>query len=415
MKKSHIFLISFLAFIYSQLIFPQNLWQPSGNLSGKAINKLIFDYSGNFFALTTNEIYRSTDNGNSWHLFTNFYEDFYIEEITFNRNDIPFIIASDSSGRKVYRSTDEGVSWLPVNTNVSFGYRGGLTTNIDYTMYVTGFAIYKSTDDGESWADLGFWYGGSVINIIHDSTGNLYWHKDNHGMYQNEVYRSTDSGLSWSSILLIGIDAFGCNKSGLIFISGMHWNIPVGPYTFKSTDYGNNWNIVNEYSYHSLTVTGDGEVYGYNVDYEMQFCSDEGETWIDYNSGLPTGDIRTLVIDTSGYLFAGTSDGVYRTVSQVTSLESGDGELPTEYFLSQNYPNPFNPSTTIMYSIPKGENIGLKVFDILGNELTTLVNEYKAAGKHGVEFDGSSLPSGIYFYQLNAGNFTQTKKLLLLK
>jgi hypothetical protein len=103
--------------------------------------------------------------------------------------------------------------------------------------------------------------------------------------------------------------------------------------------------------------------------------------------------------------------------------------IPAEFSLSQNYPNPFNPTTIIKFTIPqsppfaKGGNIGvvvtLKVYDVLGNEIATLVNEEKQAGKYEIEFIPGSgiwnLASGIYFYQLKAGSFIQTKKMLLLK
>ena len=89
--------------------------------------------------------------------------------------------------------------------------------------------------------------------------------------------------------------------------------------------------------------------------------------------------------------------------------------LPDKYNLSQNYPNPFNPSTRIMYSIPTTGLVKLKIFDILGKEVMTLVNEIKTAGDYGIDFDGRSLSSGIYFYKLEAGEFTATKKMMLVK
>lgn len=86
------------------------------------------------------------------------------------------------------------------------------------------------------------------------------------------------------------------------------------------------------------------------------------------------------------------------------------------YFkLSQNYPNPFNPSTTINYQIPELSFVQFKVFDVLGNEIAILVNEEKLAGEYEVEFNGQKLTSRIYFYQLEAGNFIQTKKMVLIK
>jgi hypothetical protein len=92
-----------------------------------------------------------------------------------------------------------------------------------------------------------------------------------------------------------------------------------------------------------------------------------------------------------------------------------DEANPTEFNLFQNYPNPFNPATIIEYSLPQKKMVTLKVFDVLGYEIATLVNEEKSAGNYTVKFDGSKLSSGIYFYQLKAENYISTKKLILLK
>jgi len=88
---------------------------------------------------------------------------------------------------------------------------------------------------------------------------------------------------------------------------------------------------------------------------------------------------------------------------------------PGDYFLSQNYPNPFNPSTNINYSIPVDGNVSLKIYDLLGNEVYTLIDEQKPAGSHEVEFNASSLSSGVYYYQIKSGEFLATKKLMLMK
>ena len=103
-----------------------------------------------------------------------------------------------------------------------------------------------------------------------------------------------------------------------------------------------------------------------------------------------------------------------------TSILDEKIERPGEFYLSQNYPNPFNPSTRIQYQVSRASNISLKIFDVLGNEIANLVNEYKHAGSYEVEFStaetkiGVSLPSGVYFYRLRAGDFVETKKMILL-
>ncbi|HSH65540.1 MAG TPA: T9SS type A sorting domain-containing protein [Bacteroidia bacterium] len=89
--------------------------------------------------------------------------------------------------------------------------------------------------------------------------------------------------------------------------------------------------------------------------------------------------------------------------------------MPSEYKLYQNYPNPFNPSTTIKYQVKETGIVSLKIFDILGAEVTTLLNEVKNPGTYEISFDASSLTSGVYFYRIQAGSFTAVKKLLLVK
>ena len=92
-----------------------------------------------------------------------------------------------------------------------------------------------------------------------------------------------------------------------------------------------------------------------------------------------------------------------------------DIRFPINYSLSQNYPNPFNPSTTIYYALPEKGNVELIVYDVLGNEVAILVNEEKPAGSYEVDFDGANLPSGIYFYKIQTGDYVETKKMILLR
>ena len=91
------------------------------------------------------------------------------------------------------------------------------------------------------------------------------------------------------------------------------------------------------------------------------------------------------------------------------------GQLPDRFELEQNYPNPFNPTTTISYSLGRRSHVGLKVYDILGREVQTLVNKELGAGYHEIIFDASTLGNGVYFYRMETGNFSKTKKLILLK
>ena len=111
-------------------------------------------------------------------------------------------------------------------------------------------------------------------------------------------------------------------------------------------------------------------------------------------------------------------DGIVYGDTTLTDVED-ENELPKEFSLSQNYPNPFNPSTRIQYAISSRQFVSIKVYDVLGNEVAKLVDEYKPAGKYEIEFNPASsiknLASGIYFYRLKAGDFVETKKMILIK
>jgi hypothetical protein len=127
-----------------------------------------------------------------------------------------------------------------------------------------------------------------------------------------------------------------------------------------------------------------GDIYtGPENPHDIYFCGDATET---------------------GYFAPGTSEVAVRV-----------DNTPLRFNLEQNYPNPFNPSTTIKFELPRASQVNLSVFDILGREVSVLVNERRGAGVYEVKFDGSNLASGVYFYRLQAGSFLQTMKLLLIR
>lgn len=107
--------------------------------------------------------------------------------------------------------------------------------------------------------------------------------------------------------------------------------------------------------------------------------------------------------------------GAYESPEGIVGVEEDATVYPTEYALYQNYPNPFNPSTAIKYQIPELSFATIKVYDVLGNEIATLVNEEKPIGSYEIDFDGNGLPSGVYFYHLRANEFSQVKKMVLIK
>lgn len=138
----------------------------------------------------------------------------------------------------------------------------------------------------------------------------------------------------------------------------------------------------------------------------------------------------TLVYDSGTFIDVGLGADVCADTIIVNGTHIGSGTFcggslsvkngvdlgtPTEFSLSQNYPNPFNPSTTISYQLVKQSHVTLKVFDVLGREVATLVNGLEEPGYKSVKFEASKLPSGVYYYRLQAGNYVETKKLLLLR
>jgi hypothetical protein len=157
-----------------------------------------------------------------------------------------------------------------------------------------------------------------------------------------------------------------------------------------------------------------GRLYSFNPDLSLRWS----EVINNVNIGGPAlGENGTLVV-------CGTGTDVRAYSDFPVSISPRENEI-NSFLLEQNYPNPFNPITKIEYRIPNSEFVSLKVYDILGNEIATLVNEEKSAGEYEVEFSakgGSAsggnaydLPSGIYFYQLKAGGFIETKKMILMK
>jgi hypothetical protein len=99
----------------------------------------------------------------------------------------------------------------------------------------------------------------------------------------------------------------------------------------------------------------------------------------------------------------------------ITTVNKSKSEIPASFSLSQNYPNPFNPSTTISFSLPSRSFVTLKIFDMLGKEVTTIVSGEMSSGNYTKQWDAAIMSSGIYFYRLQAGSFTETKKLILLR
>ncbi len=153
------------------------------------------------------------------------------------------------------------------------------------------------------------------------------------------------------------------------------------------------------------------------------FSADSGATWEQRNIGLIDTNIVAIALpDQGGKVFAVTGSSSFISTNDgdswqtiVTDVQPPSLEMATTFWLSDNYPNPFNPSTRIEYRIPAKEFVQLRVFDVLGKEISTLVNQVQSHGTHVAEFAGDGLPSGVYFYRLEAGTFVEQRKMVLLR
>ena len=208
------------------------------------------------------------------------------------------------------------------------------------------------------------------------------------------VYKTTNGGGAWSTINP-GEDIFGGQGwyDNVISVCPTDPDIVLlGGVTFwRSSDGGSNWSKIETPDLHAdnhrIRWSEDGNNVWVASDGGLAFSNDKGITWKTDNNWFPITQYVNFDVDREGKNICGGSQ----------------------------YPNPFNPSTTIKYSIPKQSNVTLKVFDVLGSEVATLVNKEQPQGNYEVEFDGSELTSGIYFYRLQAGDFVETKKMILIK
>jgi hypothetical protein len=235
------------------------------------------------------------------------------------------------------------------------------------------------------------------------------------GSNNGRIFHSTDFGDTWIQIQTDSLNetvfGFDIHPNGHIFASTYKGGI------FRSTDNGDQWTYIGfKDTITTLAVNSSGILFVGTPDYGVFRSSDEGVTWTPTNSGLTNLQVRSIGIYSNGYVFIGTNGGpVFASLQTTTSADLKVDELPQQYFLNQNFPNPFNPITTISYSLPKRSLVQIKIFTVLGKEIAVLVNEEQITGNHKIEFNGTNLPSGVYFYRLTTGDFTDTKKLILLK
>ena len=188
--------------------------------------------------------------------------------------------------------------------------------------------------------------------------------------------------------------------SGVHTVSSTGWDTIglTSPFTWNGTS-----NLLVEICYNNDAWTGYSPVNATTTSANMMAA---------YSTDLPTGDGCTAAWTATAYNYR---PNTCFTITPLTGVINNSGLIPGKYSLSQNYPNPFNPVTQIKYDLPKQGFVTLRIYDVLGREMTKLVNEVKTPGSYIVDFDGSNLSSGVYFYKLEVNSFSDVKRMMLIK
>jgi photosystem II stability/assembly factor-like uncharacterized protein len=408
-------------------------WKMLPFTSPTAIYGIYFDKDKGF-ALTSNGDFYVSKNGvgDSWEYLSN----------TGANNAYSMYFFNSSTGlvleenQNIVKTTDGGQTWRNVLPALPYSSRakvGGITFGDETTGYAwfslndyADYFVFKSTDAGETWNKVWETTGPGYIQ------GDLVFFDANTGVILgpgNYKMRTTNGGATWDTAFVNNFPSY-LLKKGFRDVAKISNSkaVAVGDHFIcMTTDAGLNWNYID----HKINNT-DSSFYKIafsNADTGYIGCSDStffktfdgGLTW-QKDSLNGKYAVYSIGMNPAGDVIFGTSTGYILEKKHVpTGINNELGTvLPSKFALKQNYPNPFNPATLIEYSIPdylhgNSSLVELKVFNLLGKEVATLVNSYQPAGNYKIEFNASKLTSGVYFYRLKAGNFIQTRKLILMK
>ncbi|MCW8960934.1 MAG: T9SS type A sorting domain-containing protein, partial [Ignavibacteriaceae bacterium] len=325
----------------------------------------------------------------------------------------PFIIDPTNPAKlylgthRLYKTTNRAVSWTPISTDLTNGPPTGNQVYGTITTIASAPSdtnvVYVGTDDG---------------NVQVTIDGGANWTKISNPLPVRWVTR-------------VAVDPYDA-MIAYVTLSGYRYDEYL-PHVFRTTDAGVNWVSISsnlpDAPVNDIIVDPDSAGRLFVATDVGVFVSDSlGNSWNYLGENLPNSPITDLVLHnpTRTLIAATFGRSMYSiNLTPVTNVKN-DIAVVNDFVLYQNYPNPFNPTTKIKFTLSTSLSLRkrvsegrvratLKVYDILGNEVTTLVNEEKAAGEYEVEFDGGWLPSGIYFYKLQAGDFRETKKMVLIK
>jgi photosystem II stability/assembly factor-like uncharacterized protein len=403
--------------------FPQNnTWEKVGSSGLYSIDQFSINSKGDIFACFQNQMIRSTNNGNSWTTIRTNQNPFASTLAAIGSNDNLF--ATDFGA--ILKSSDKGDTWVTYALPVSFIHTVRLSPD-GYIFVGANGNNCRSKDNGNHWETIPLIQAKDFVclknGIILAGVNDGNWAP----VPKQYIYRSTDNGDSWQKVLDAD-STFGwsmaVSSNGNVFASALESSGTRGG-VYRSTDSGINWSRVNNglptRKVNSLVITSTGKLFA-SIQGSGVFQSvDNGDTWISFNNGLDNLQTRCLAMDSANNIYLGTTTtdtivkaAIYR-LTLPTSVNEKSLPFPNAFILSQNYPNPFNPSTSISFNLPTRLFVTLKVFDCLGREISTLISGELNAGAHIKQWNATDMPSGIYYYRISAGDFIQTKKFVLIK
>lgn len=380
---------------------PEN-WIIKSNDTLGYLKDVSFSDENNGYAIQNYDVLRSTDGGNSWT--TKYIGDYIVKVFAINEN-VAVIL---SSYQDIWKTTNGGADWFNIDTDAEEDFNDIYFFDLNNGFIVgdNGLVI-RTTNGGMNWSPVTSGTTEYLYSVCF-LDANTGWIAGDNGT----ILKTTDGGSTWNP------QSSGTSENlyDVCFLS-QDIGFATCRYTesiLSTTNGGTNWTSQNIYdSYYSLLSFRDNSNGVFVYRYGILYTSDGGITW----DPQKTGTVNTLYGVSkigSRWLVVGENGTVLRSSFGEVGVRDKN-ELPTAFSLQQNYPNPFNPGTKIIYSIPQASFVTLKIYDILGNEVATLVNEEKSLGNYEAEFNAANLSAGIYFYKLQAGDFVQTKKMILLK
>lgn len=397
--------------------FAQMGWQALTISSSITANRKIFFVDTNTGFLTSYAgVFKSTNSGTNWNQIYLPYDPSTYSALYFLNNSTGFFGSYNPS--VFHRTTNAGGSWEILNLgDASFSEINFIDSSTGWLLCGQNKKVCKTTNGGNSFEEY----------IISDSTGQLIFTcmkfiNSSTGWVAGSgpVYRTTNGGISWnyiSHIELIGGNVIPVYSMDFIneFTGYM---VGTSGYIYRTTNGGNNW-IKSQLAFSFLSCikfvnSQTGWTCGYNG--ELYKTINSGVNWTKINLDS-TSNFRNMFFlnENLGWILSNENKIFKTTTGGNVFIMNTSSNVPDKFSLLQNYPNPFNPSTTINFQIPKNNFVSLKVYDINGREISELVNENMNAGEYKINFDGSSLPSGVYYYKLTSDNFSETKKMILIK